>query len=95
MRYEIHFGDFTHWCKAGSPLQAGMLTLQACIEQRKTFPRLPMQVIHLETGEETIVGLATVLNVQQLSAEYNPELPEPPLDPDCPILQHAKQTLVA
>lgn len=75
MRYEVHFGGFTHWCEASTPLQAGLITLNACIEQYKTFAQLPMLVIALETGDETTVGLAEVLWVKHHAAQ---ELPREP-----------------
>ena len=72
MRYEVHLGGFTHWCEANTDLQAGVKTLDACIIEWKTFPRVPMQVFNLDSGEETIVGLAQVLWIQHHAAQDLP-----------------------
>lgn len=74
MKYEIHFGDFIHWCEAANSFQACIKTLDACIEELKTFPLLPMNVINLTSGEEEIIGLEVALEFKHNAAQSVPSV---------------------
>lgn len=91
MKCECHFGGFTHWvANAGSPLQAAIETFRECLEQWHTYARQPFIVIDLETGQHYRVKLSTVIKCLALAADYDPDLPEPALDPDCDIMRFAR-----
>jgi len=75
MRYEVHFGGFTHWCDAATPQHAGLLTLDACIEEWKTFPQSPMMAINLDSDETTTVGLAEILWIKHHASQELPAHP--------------------
>lgn len=74
MRYEVMFGEYTHWCTASTYLQAGLLCLQAWAEDNEdcTNPDGGMIITNMDTGAENIVETSTIVGIQALSNEYQP-----------------------
>ena len=74
--YEIHFGGFTHWCQAESPIRAAMLAFRACLDQWHTFPRSPFLVIDTDKDNDgETVGLQLVLSLLNVLNEDVPPFP--------------------
>ena len=46
---------------------------------------MPFRVFDLDNGNEEAVGMAEVLGIINMAANYDPDLPEPALDPDCDL----------
>ena len=95
--YEIHFGGFTHWCHAETPLRACLLTLYECINQWKTFPQLPFRVHDLNTGDNHHVGLAEVIALRYNSVNEPPPFPseQAQLDSEIEWFEEVAQPLAA
>lgn len=88
--FEVIFAGHTHYKQAGSYLHAAIQVFQeADLRSASDFT-----VTNLETEHEENIPLSEVIDILQLAGDYDPDLPEPPLSPDCDIVLFANDPLV-
>ena len=71
MHFEIHHGKHTHFVESGNIYAACIEVLKN--ESDENIIIGPFYVQNLDSGCETVVGMATVINVMILNGDYRDE----------------------